>query len=128
MGERERERERERECEYSLSSLYEVQNILHRSKSLSSSISLQRPPAFTGIELQGNLNDAKYLKVQGHLWELFCRRKYNRLAELTDSQLCTSPSSEWAIVGMWFELMNCVFIHECKDHQKCVAVLLKTRP
>ena len=28
-------------------------------------------------------------------------------------------------MGMWFESMNCVFIHECKDHEKCVAELLK---
>ena len=35
------------------------------------------------------------------------------------------PSPEWAIVGMWFESMNCVFIHDCKDHQLCVGELLK---
>ena len=75
-------------------------------------------------ELQSNLTDAKYLKVQSHLWELFGREEYNRIAELA-GQLCTSPSSEWTNVGMWFKLMNCVFIHECKDHQKCAAVLLK---
>ena len=99
-----------------------AQDIVQLCKSLSSSSSLQRPPAF--IELQGDLTDAKFLKVQSHLWELFGRGEYNKIAELT-SQLRTSPSSEWAIVGMWFESMNCVFIHECKDHQKCVAELLK---
>lgn len=92
---------------------------LCKSTSLSSP---EKPPAF--VEVQGDLTDAKFLKVQGFLWELFGRGEYNRIAQLT-SQLRTSPSPDWAIVGMWFESMNCVFIHECKDHQKCVTELLK---
>ncbi len=98
-----------------------VQDIIKLCKSSSSS-SPERPPAF--IELQGDLTDAKFLKVQSYLWELFGRGEYNRIAHVT-GQLRSSPSQDWAIVGMWFESMNCVFIHECKNHQKCVAELLK---
>ena len=88
----------------------------------SSLMSPEKPPAF--LELQGDLTDAKFLKVQDFLWELFGRGEYNRIAKLT-TQLRSSPSPDWAIVGMWFESMNCVFIHDCKDHQKCVTDLLK---
>lgn len=88
----------------------------------SSSSSPEKAPAL--IEMQGDLTDAKFLKVQSHLWELFGRGEYSRIGQLT-SQLRSSPSPDWAVVGMWFEAMNCVFIHECKDHLKCVADLLK---
>lgn len=98
-----------------------VQGIVQLCKSFSPS-SPEKPPAL--IELQGDLTDAKFLKVQSYLWELFGKGEYNRIAQVT-CQLRSSPSPDWAIVGMWFESMNCVFIHECKDHQKCVAELLK---
>lgn len=88
----------------------------------SSSCAPEKPPAF--VEIQGDLTDAKFLKVQTYLWELFGEGKYNRIAQVT-GQLCSSPSPDWVVVGMWFESMNCMFIHDCKDHQKCVSELLK---
>lgn len=98
-----------------------VKYIVHLCESSCSS-SPERPLAF--IELQGDLTDTKFLKVQGHLWDLFGRGDYSSIAQLT-GQLRTSPSPDWAVVGMWFESLNCVFIHECKDHQKCVSELLE---
>ena len=98
-----------------------IQTIVQLCKSLSPS-QPQKPPAF--IELEGDLTDAKFLKFQSRLWDLFGRGEYNRIAVLT-GQLRMGPSPEWAIVGMWFESMNCVFIHQCKDHQLCVGQLLK---
>ena len=98
-----------------------VQAIIHLCKSLSSSAP-EKPPAF--VELQGDLTDTKFLKVQGYLWELFGKGEYKEIGRLT-GQLRSSPSSDWAIVGMWFESMNCMFIHDCKDHSKCVTELLK---
>ena len=88
---------------------------------LSKSYSPEKPLAL--VKLQGDLTDAKFLKVQGYLWELFGKGEYSRIGQLT-SQLRSSPSPDWAIVGMWFESMNCMFIHDCKDHQKCVSKLL----
>ena len=97
------------------------QSVIQLCKSVSPS-SPQRPPAF--IELQGDLTDAKFLKVQTHLWEVFGRGEYSTIAQLT-GQLRSSPSPEWVIVGMWFESMNCVTLHNCKDHLKCVTEFLK---
>jgi tetratricopeptide (TPR) repeat protein len=98
-----------------------VEDIVRLCKQ-SSSASPVKPPAL--IELQGDLTDTKFLKVQSHLWDLFGRGDYSRIAQFT-SQLRSSPSPDWAVVGMWFEAVNCVFIHECKDHFNCVADLLK---
>lgn len=99
----------------------EVEDVIQLCK-LSSLSSPEKPPAF--VEPQGDLTDTKFLKVQTYLWELFGRGEYSSIAKIT-GQLRGSPSPDWAIVGMWFESMNCVFIHECKDHQKCVADLLE---
>ena len=73
-----------------------IQDIIQLCKSSSPS-SPEKPPAF--VELQGDLTDAKFLKVQGYLWELFGKGEYSRIGQLT-SQLRSSPSTDWAIVGM----------------------------
>lgn len=97
-----------------------VQDIVRLCKSFSS---LNRAPDF--VEPQGDLTDDKFLKIQSKMWDLFGTGEYGKLAEIT-GQLCSSsnPSQEWAIVALWFESKNCVFIHGCKDHQKCIPELL----
>lgn len=87
-----------------------------------SGVSPVRPPAF--IELQGDLANDKFLKVEKRMWDHFGQGKYDQLADIT-GKLVVSPSTEWRIVGSWFQALNCVFIHQCKDHQHCINHLLK---
>lgn len=97
-----------------------VQGIIRTCKSLSSA-SPARSPAF--VELQGDLTDDMFLKTQRNMWELFGLGRYSKIAEIT-AQLRSGPSVDWAIVGMWFESLNCTFIHGCKDHEMCLSNLL----
>ena len=87
-----------------------------------SGVSPVRPPAF--VELQGDLANEKFLKVEKRMWDHFGVGEYDKLAGIT-RKLVVSPSAEWKIVGSWFQAQNCVFIHQCKDHQYCINHLLK---
>ena len=82
----------------------------------------ETPPAFT--ELQGDLTRYSFRKVEGMLWDYFSKCDYQKLAKVT-SRLNASPSQEWSIVGQWFNAMNCVFVHHCKDHKYCIEKVLE---
>ena len=83
---------------------------------------IETPPAFT--ELQGDLTRHSFRKVEGVLWDNFSRGDYETLSKIT-SRLGGSPSQEWSIVGKWFNAMNCVFVHDCKDHSYCIENVLE---
>ena len=87
-----------------------------------SSIHPETPPAFT--ELQGDLTRNSFRKVEGVLWDYFSKCEYQKLAKVT-SRLNASPSQEWSIVGKWFNALNCVFVHDCKDHKYCIENVLE---
>lgn len=87
-----------------------------------SSLHPETPPAFT--KLQGDLTRQSFRKVEGVLWDYFGKCEYQKLAKVTN-RLNTSPSQEWSIVGKWFNAMNCVFVHHCKDHKYCIKNVLE---
>lgn len=87
-----------------------------------SSVHPETPPAFT--ELQGDLTRNSFRKVEGVLWDYFGKCDYQKLAKVT-SRLNESPSQEWSIVGKWFNALNCVFVHDCKDHTYCIENVLE---
>lgn len=87
-----------------------------------SSISPETPPAFT--ELQGDLARCSFRKIEGMLWDYFSEGDYQTLAKVTN-RLNESPSQEWSIVGKWFNAINCVFVHHCKDHKYCIQNVLE---
>ena len=87
-----------------------------------SSVHPETPPAFT--ELQGDLTRHSFRKVEGVLWDYFGKCEYQKLAKVTN-RLNASPSQEWSIVGKWFNAMNCVFVHHCKDHKYCIENVLE---
>lgn len=93
-----------------------------QQSSYASLIPVETPPAFT--ELQGDLTRHSFRKVEGKLWDNFGRGDYQTLAKIS-SRLRESPSQEWSIVGKWFNAINCVFIHDCKDHSYCIKNVLE---
>ena len=97
-----------------------LKTLIHLCKCIPSSSPRKLPKL---IEVQGDLTEDKFLTVQSCLWDYFGKGKYSQIAQVT-SELRSSPSIEWAIVGMWFESLNCALIHQCVDHQQCVQQLL----
>ena len=87
-----------------------------------SSVHPETPPAFT--KPQGDLTRHSFRKVEGVLWDYFGKCEYQKLAKVTN-RLSTSPSQEWSIVGKWFNAINCVFVHRCKDHKYCIENVLE---
>ena len=90
--------------------------------SYASLIPIDTPPAFT--KLQGDLTQQSFKKVEGMLWDNFSRGNYQTLTKITN-RLKESPSQEWSIVGKWFNAINCVFVHHCKDHNYCIKNVLE---
>ena len=58
------------------------------------------------------------------MWNNFGRGDYQTIAKIA-SRLKNSPSQEWSIVGKWFNAINCMFVHSCKDHNYCIQNVLE---
>ena len=93
-----------------------------RQASYASLVSVDTPPSFT--ELQGDLTQRSFRKIENLLWDNFGRGDYQTIAKIT-SRLKDSPSQEWSIVGKWFNAINCMFVHSCKDHNYCIQNVLE---
>lgn len=76
------------------------------------------------IELQGYLKGSKFDKLNHCLWFCLQEGQYKSFYTLTTRMRCQTPIVvEYQIIGLWFE--SVAYIHNDKDHEKCISNLLK---
>ena len=76
------------------------------------------------IELQGYLKGSKFDKLNRRLWFYLQEGQYESFYTLTTRMRCQTPIIvEYQIIGLWFE--SVAYIHNDKDHEKCISSLLK---
>lgn len=75
------------------------------------------------VELQGYLKGSKFDELNKRVWLYLQEGQYDSFYKLTTRMRQTPHIIEYRIIGLWFE--SVAYIHNDKDHDKCISSLLK---
>lgn len=100
-----------------------IKNIISKATFTTAKASQVEKP-LPHIELQGYLKGSKFDKLNDRLWFYLQEGQYESFYTLTTRMRCQAPIIvEYQIIGLWFE--SVAYIHNDKDHGKCISCLLK---
>lgn len=102
-----------------------IENIISKASFTSAKVcqveQVEKP--LSHIELQGFLKGSDFDKLNRCLWSYLQEGQYESFYKLTTRMRQTQTVVEYQIIGLWFE--SVAYIHNDKDHEKCISSLLK---